>query len=135
MELVAVPPSSIDLMWAKLEPRIANVVALFKDDGYTTTDVLHMVKTYDAQMWTTSEEDAIFVTQIMLNNMKQPYLLIWMFEADKLLDEHWELLDQIKAWGKSHGCKTAKVVCRPGFEKQIMNHGWKKRHITLTQEI
>ena len=135
MELVAVPPSTIDSMWAKLMPHIEKVLAIFPEEGYSPSDINKLVKSYDAQMWTTTEDDAIFVTQIQLNNLQKPYLLVWLFQADELLEEHWELLDQIKAWGKFHGCTSAKVIVRPGFEKLMIKHGWKKRHVTVTQEI
>ena len=134
MYLVGVPSSDIDEVWDSVKDRISEVLTRFGDDDYTVDDVEQMIRKAEAQLWTTTDNDAIYVTKILAGkNSKE--LFGWMFEADALKEEHWKLWEIVKAWARENGCNTSRVVVRPGFEKGFIKHGWKKRHVTLTQEI
>ena len=134
MDLVGVPAQYLDVVWNDVKDRIGTVLEKASDDEYTVADIEKMLRNRDAQLWTTTDKDAVWVTQIVVKKAHKE-LLAWMFQADKLTDEHWRLNDYIHLWAKEQGCIKTRVVCRPGFEKEFIRHGWKKRHVTLTQEL
>lgn len=134
MNLVGVQSSEIDGIWDDVKDRIADVLGRFSDDDYSLEDVYRQLISADAQLWTTTDKDAIYITQVLKKKSYQE-VLVWMFHADELKEEHWELLEIIKMWAKQVGCTKVRVVVRPGFEKSLTKHGWKKRHVTMAQEI
>jgi hypothetical protein len=134
MQLVGVPSYELNTVWNDVKSRVAEILERFSDDEYTIEDVEKMILARDAQLWTTTDKDAIYITQILIKkNHKE--LFGWMFHADLLKDGHWQLWESVKEWAKSQGCTKQRVVIRPGFEKAFAKHGWNKRHITMTQEI
>ena len=134
MDLVGVPAPYLDVVWNSVKDRIAEVLERFSDDEYDVAEVERMIRNRDAQLWTSTDQDCVYVTQILVKKHNKE-LQAWLFHADELKEDHWELYDQIKRWAKENGCTKTRVVCRPGFEREFVKHGWKRRHVTLTQEI
>jgi hypothetical protein len=135
MNLVGVPSISLDRVWSLVRDRIDYTVKNFgDDDGTTAEDIYAMLLNRDAQLWVSDSLDAAWVTQILTKNDDKT-MLVWLFNADKLTDEHWELFEHIHDWAKELGCVRSKVVVRPGFEKSLAQHGWKKKHVTMVREI
>lgn len=134
MDLVGVPNIELDRIWKSVRERIAETLERFSDDEVTAEEVYTLLINRDAQLWTTTDLDAIWVTQI-LNKHAHKEMLVWLFNADKLTDRHWEMFEQIHEWAKSVGCVKSRVIVRPGFERELTKHGWHKRHVTLTREI
>lgn len=134
MDLVGIPSQYLDVVWNDVKHRIGDVIARFSDDEMTLEMVEKEIKSMDAQLWTTSDRDSIYITKIF---KKSDYseLFLWMFHADELKEDHWRLLEYIKMWAKEQGCTKSRAIVRPGFEKLLVKHGWEKRHVTMTQEI
>lgn len=134
MNLVGVPSISLDRVWNSIKDRIDYTIRNFGDDGSTAEDVYAKLINRDAQLWVTDKLDAAWVTQI-LNDKDGKTMLCWLFNADELTDEHWNLFELIHDWAKQQGCKRSKVVVRPGFEKSLSKHGWNKKHVTMVRGI
>ena len=134
MNLVGIPSVELASVWGKVKDRVAIILDRFSDDEYTIADIEKMIMERDAQLWTTTDNDAIYITQILIKKNHNE-LFGWMFQADALKEEHWELWECVREWAKSQGCSKERVVVRPGFEKAFVKHDWKKRHVTLTREI
>lgn len=41
----------------------------------------------------------------------------------------------IKAWAKEAGCQRIEAITRPGWERYLRTHGFKKTHVILDAEI
>lgn len=134
MQLVGVPYYELDTVWDDVKERVGDVLEIFSDDDYSIEDVEKMILSRDAQLWTTTDKDAIYITKILIKKHHKE-LYGWMFQADALKEEHWQLWEIVKQWAKSQGCTKQRVAVRPGFEKAFRNHGWKKNYVTMTQEI
>lgn len=134
MDLVGVPSTELDRVWLSVKDRIADTLERFSDDEVTADDIHVLLRNRDAQLWTTTEMDAVWVTQI-LNKHAHREMLVWLFNADELVERHWEMFDRIHEWAKEQGCTKSRVIVRPGFERDLKKHGWTKRHVTLTREI
>lgn len=134
MDLVGVPAKYLDVVWNDVKERISETLERFSDEELSAEDVHQQILNRDAQLWTTNEKESVCVTKI-LQRKHHKELLLWLVYADEMNNEHWMFIDQIKEWAKQQGCTKARSVSRPGFGKLLVANGWKRRYITLTQEL
>lgn len=134
MDLVGIPAQYLDVVWNDVKDRICEVLLKYGDNEYTLNDIHNAIQSRDAQLWTVLDKSAVCVTKLVKRaNYKE--MVIWYMHADNFNDNHWDLLDQIKSWGKQQGCSKARVYVRPGFEKNMVKHNWVRQYAILTQEL
>ena len=134
MDLVGVPAQYLDVVWNDVKDRIAYVLETLSDEEVSVDEMQRMIANREAQLWTTNDKQSVCITRI-LKKLHHTEMVVWVLHSDNFCEEHWNLLDQIKEWARAQGCTKSRIVARPGFEKILVKHGWKRRHITLTQEI
>ena len=51
--------------------------------------------------------------------------------------EEWrdEMVDEIKRWAKSRGLTRFRIICRPGWTREMKALGFKETHRVLEREI
>lgn len=134
MDLVGVPAQYLDVVWNDVKDRIAYVLETLSDEEITVDEMQQMILNREAQLWTTNDKKSVCITRI-LKKLRHTEMVVWVMQSDNFCEEHWELLEQIKDWGKRQGCTQSRIVARPGFEKTLVKHGWKRRYVGLTQEL
>jgi hypothetical protein len=134
MDLIGVPVQYLDVVWNDVKDRISETLERFSDDELTAEDVHQQIMNRDAQLWTTTAKDSVCVTKL-IKRKNHTELLLWLVHANQATQEHWDFIEQIKEWAKSQGCTKARSISRPGFEKPMIRAGWKRRYITLVQEL
>lgn len=132
--LVGVRHNEVENVWDAVKDRIEYTLFHYGNDVTTANDLHDLIMNRDAQLWTTSDLDAVMVTQILIKpDIKE--CLIWVFNADTLTDKHWLMFDDITDWAKHQGCDLLRAITRPGFEKILSKRNWKKRHVVMTRRL
>lgn len=131
MRLLPVDAHGLPDLWPLVRNRIASCCA--RSGGkYEPVDVLQNALAGRMRLWLAVEDDstrALAITEIVqYPRISVCKLLACTGEQAK----GWvDLVAEIEAWAKEHGCSVLEAICRPGWERHLKPMGYRKTHVVL----
>jgi len=110
---------NLDAAWARCAPWIEAALA-HAGGTHDLVDVETMVRAGDAGFW---PGRAAAVVALIEDDPRSRRLVVWLAGGARPELED-ELLPQVEAWGRRHGCHRALILGRPGWERTLKAHGY-----------
>lgn len=110
--------------WARWSPELAKALL----DTHTLGDVLGLLKSGDAQLWT--DREAAVVTEIVIYPRKK-VLRAWL--ASGKYEGIRRIEDRVIPWAKDYGCQEIQIVGRLGWRRRLKDY--RESAVTMTKEI
>lgn len=128
MQVSAVAPDSLDIVWAALLPEIRKAMA-----GGTGVFLREEVRAGNAQMWVIHQGEDIragIVVSVMDGETGRKVFIDLLAGKDML---EWvdELESLLRAFKERTGANRIEAGCRPGLAKRLMSRGWKKTAVVM----
>lgn len=135
IDLYKIPVERIDNIWTRISPYIASFVS--RSFGrYEIEDVLGAVRDGIFQIWVVVSQDeirAVLITQIYdFPRLRELQIIMC---AGKNRHEWFHLLKKIENYAADIKAQRISAVIRLGWQKELMNVGYKKTHLYLEKEI
>lgn len=130
--IVGIPAANALFLW----PRVKHYFASFEDrsDGFVKAeDLIRAVVEKRRQMWLAVQPDGWKIKACGLTEVS-PGLLVFDFCAGT--DRHeWRdmMVDEICRWAKHMECRQVRIICRPGWAREIK--GFRESHRVLERNI
>ena len=110
--------------WERWSPELAKALL----DTHTLDDVLDLLKSGDAQLWT--DPEAAVVTEIVIYPRKK-VLRAWL--ASGKYEGIRRIEDRVIPWAKGYGCQEIQIVGRLGWRRRLKDY--RECAVTMTKEI
>lgn len=124
---------------AELYPSLAHIIrpflAKFTGDGANTIeDFEAKILAQDMQAWIGGDNGVhvVCLTEIGTDRLKTCH--VSYCGGDSFRD--WiPLIDRICDFARSIGCARVRVTCRPGYERYLSQHAFRKTHIIMDRSL
>ena len=102
----------------------------YADGTHLYEDVVVGVLQGRMQLWPLS--DGCLVTEIVTYPRKK---VVNCFLGGGDMKEMITKQQEIIEWAKEHGCTSAAITGRFGWERAFLKHGWQKQHVVIAKDI
>lgn len=133
MKLVPVPAHALGQYLPAISWHLQSF-AIRSGGKFTVDDLISDLTNSRRQLWLGVDPDirAVALTQVLADHKDTVSLTHCAGEG--AVD--WvHLIDGIRAWARDRGSQAFEVTCRPGWEKYLKGHGFKKTHIVMESDI
>lgn len=93
-------------------------------------DLIERIKDTDSQVWVCGDFQAVAMTHI-----GPEYVSIDYCSGTDRADWQDDLLSEVEAWAKHHGCQRVFIFGRPGWSKWAKSKGFKEAHREMVREF
>ena len=135
MNIVGVQASQIMDIW----PQVREHFASFEERSQgelTAQELAQLVMTTHRQCWVAVDDGKIVATALtrIENNPQQTVCLDFCAGEGR---DGWRdaLVDEIERWAVHMKSKRVRIVCRPGWTKELRTLGYKESHRVLEKDI
>ena len=141
MKAAGIPAADIMEYIEQLEPIMADVCT--RSYGkFTPASLLKMVAEDLHQWWVVASEGeliAFVVTEVLTypTGLKAGNVLIVAAgdPQNSKRREWFHLVGVLEEWARKEGCQHMQTLCRPGWEKALRAHGFKKTHLQMEKAL
>lgn len=136
MRLRRVEPHELGDLWETLRGRVSSCCA--RSGGkYEPVDVLTLCLTRRMDLWVAVDDTDKICALGLTEIVEYPRNKVCKFLActgENAAD--WTgLLGSLEAWAKAQGCAAMEPICRPGWERFLSAHGYRKRHVEMEKRL
>ena len=134
MRLVLIPPDKLQAAWPHIESFV-NRIAEDSEGKTTLADMHRYGLTGDYLYWAVLDESGDPVALVVVEIIRYAAgPAVSFFACVGLGRRRWaHLKSVIEEWAKARGCVLARMVCRPGWERQFPDY--EKKHVVLEKPL
>ena len=135
LRILPVPPGEVQAIWGHVAPHFASFAERSQGE-VSTADFLHDVMTGEKQCWVAIRDRQVAATALTRAIDSPMHTVeIMCCAGEGRHDWRDQLVDEIEAWAKSRGSKRLRIICRPGWTKELKRLGFRESHRVLEREI
>ena len=132
MKIAGVQPDQMMALW----PHVKDYFRSFEDrsDGELSAgELLTHVIDKQLQCWVATDGEVVKACALT-EVCRKTVVLAFCAGVDR---EEWrdEMVDEIKRWAKSRGLTRFRIICRPGWTREMKALGFKETHRVLERQI
>lgn len=136
LQLSAVPPDAIQLVWSDVEPMLQKAVDV-SGGRYTTIGILNSLLRKELGLWVVLEDDvpiAVLTTRICEYPRRRALAIDWIGGARM---REWLPLAQetFLRYARDNGCTELQGYGRRAWERWLRTYGWKPDYIAYKVDL
>jgi hypothetical protein len=137
IQLVGVPYSSIDDVWAEVEPMLKKGIQ-HGDGELDTKDILKMLIERSMQLWVLWDYDGDRIVMAGVTEIiSYPRLKVCraVVLGGERVSEWMTYIDEIERWAKYKGCDRMEAYGRRGLAKKMESIGYSNTYVVMRKTI
>ena len=141
MDIVYIPVKDIDKVWVLAKPYIDDALA-YSNSHHHSEHFKDLIKKGKLQLWflwddkksTVKEKmNGVVVSEIIQRSIKKVFHLPIVTGKNRQQWQH--LIEKLEDFAKDQGCDLMELIARPGWQKILDKHNYKKTHVILEKEL
>jgi hypothetical protein len=135
MNIIGVPSTAVRTIW----PHVEEYFASFEERAQgevTAEELLSLVEAQHRQCWIAADNKKVWacaLTRVDNNPLGTVQLDFCAGEdRDKWRDK---LVHEIERWAAHRGAGRVRIICRPGWTKELRKLGYRETHRVLEKEM
>ena len=125
MDIVYIPVKDIDKVWVLAKPYIDDALA-YSNSHHHSEHFKDLIKKGKLQLW--------FLWDDKKSTVKEKMNGVVVCTGKNR--QRWQhLIEKIEEFAKGEGCDCMELIARPGWQKILDKHNYKKTHVILEKEL
>lgn len=141
MDVIYIPKEQIDKVWVLAKPYVDEALA-YSNSHHHSEHFKDLMLKGKLQLWllwddkkTTIKEkmNGVVVSEIIQRSIKKVFHLPIVTGKNRQRWQH--LIEKLEDFAKDQGCDLMELIARPGWQKILDKHNYKKTHVILEKEL